>query len=488
MHKSRPSEYIVVLMVFVASRLGYYWAGIRFDASPLRSYWQLIDPVWMKSDLLRSIWYLHMQPPGFNLGVGLIVKLFPQSFEAVLYGLFLLMGAGISVLLLDCLRQFGIGPRSRVALTTLFIASPGCVLYEDCLMYDYPVALLLLAAVSLLFRFARCRAVFYSFCFFGCLLALLLIRNVFHLGLIYLAAAAGWFFYSNSRRAIVLGALPALALGTGLYLKNWILFQAFTGSTWLGMQLGVTTTYQLSDAEAGSLIARGELSPIARITPFSSIEQYQPFITPVAPRGIPVLDAPTAADHPNYNNLAYLQIHRQYAEAARAVWVHAPSAYIRGIAIAGFTYFLPASNVHSFDQARARMRVLERIYAAVFFGQFRQVDSRKELRAMYARGDRAKLALYTGIFAMVLIPLLTLWGAAQLLIGKLRCRWKPEERAALAFILFVVLLVTASANLLSSFENNRYRFPIDSYYLILLALSARTLLARFEARSSFFSS
>lgn len=484
----RRREYIFILIVFVVSRLAYFWNGIRFDASPLRIYWQLIDPTWMKDDLLRSTWYLHMQPPGFNFAVGLVVKLFPRSYEAVLHGVYLLFGAGIAFLLLDCFRQFGVGPRWRMVLTALFIASPGCILYENCLMYDYPVALLLLAAVASLFRFARRPEAIYSIGFFGCLLTLLLVRNIFHLGLICLAAAAGWFYYPNARRAVMLGALPAIALGTGLYLKNWILVGAFTGSTWLGMQLGVTTTYQLNEAESQQLIAKGLLSPIARITPFSSLDQYQPYLNPVPKRGIPVLDAPMAADHPNFNNLSYLQIHRQYAKAALAVWMHAPAAWLRGLAIAGFTYFLPPSNVHSFDHARAQMGVLDRICAAVIFGQFRQVDSRKELREMYARGDRVKLALYTGVFAILVIPVVTLWGAAQLLIPKFRRQWAPDELAALGFLVFIVLMITVSVNLLSSFENNRYRFPIDSFYLILVVLLAKRGAAGLEARSSFCSS
>ena len=479
---------ILLLFVFGVSRLAYLWSGIRFDATPLQIYWQFIDPAWMKQDLLRSIWYLHMQPPGFNFAVGLLVKCFPQSYETVLHGAFLLMGVGITILLHDCLYQFRIALRWRLVLTSLFIASPGCILYEKCLMYDYPVALLLLAALAFLFRFVRQQKAVYSIGFFGCLLALLLIRNVFHLGLICLAGAAGWFLYPKSRRALALGAIPVIVLGAGLYLKNWVLFGSFTGSTWLGMQLGVTTTYQLSEAEADKLIRAGRLSPIARIIPFSSLDKYDAFVIPPPARGIPALDEPLAADHPNFNNLAYLQIHRQYSRAALAVLKYAPAAYFRGLVIAGFTYFLPASNVHSFDNARAKIPILERLYSLVIFGQFREVASRKELRAMYARGDRAKLTLYTGTLAMLVIPMMTLWGVAQLLIPQFRRRWTSDELVTLGFVVCVVLIITIIVNLLSSFENNRYRFPIDSYYLMLVAVFVRKEGARLTTGFFLFTS
>jgi hypothetical protein len=424
----------------------------------------------MREDLWRSIYYLHMQPPGFNLAVGLVVKLFPNSYEAILHSFFLLMGLGIAFLMLDTLRLFGIAEWGRILLTALFIASPGCVLYEDCLIYDYPVALLLLAALAFLLRFASSPSLATSLGFFLSLLSLLLIRNMFHLGLIFLAGIAGWMLFTKSRRWVVVGALPALLLGTGLYFKNWIEFGAFTGSTWLGMQLGVTTTYQLTNDEADDLIRTAGLNPIARITPFSRLDQYAGYYKPVPKTGIPVLDEPNASLHANYNDLDYLQIHRQYAEAAKVVLLHRPQAYLRALAIAGYTYLLPPGDVHTFDKDRAKMGTLDRYFSLIFFGQLRQVNDRKELRRMYAQGERFSLLLYTGVFLVVLLPVLLLWAAAQLLIPRLRRSWKREHLIALGFILFILVLVTASANLLSSFENNRYRFPVDSFFLILLAL------------------
>jgi len=372
--------------------------------------------------------------------------------------------------MLDTLRIFGIPESARILLTALFIASPGCLLYEDCLIYDYPVAFLLLVALACLLRFARYPSLAAALGFFLSLVSLLFIRNLFHLGMIYLAAAAGWMLFPKSRRLVAAAALPALLLGTGLYFKNWVEFGAFTGSTWLGMQLGVTTTYQLTNEEADDLIRNAGLNPIARITPFSRLDQYAGYYKQTPKTGVPVLDEPNASLHANYNNLDYLQIHRQYAEAAKVVLLHRPQAYLRALAIAGYSYFLPPSDVHTFDKDRAKMSTFDRCYSLIFFGRFRQVDDRKELRRMYAQGERFSLLLYTGVFLLVLLPTLLLWAAAQFLIPRLRRSWNREHLIGLGFMLFILLLVTASANLLSSFENNRYRFPVDSFFLIVFAL------------------
>jgi uncharacterized membrane protein len=44
--------------------------------------------------------------------------------------------------------------------------------------------------------------------------------------------------------------------------------------------------------------------------------------------------------------------------------------------------------------------------------------------------------------------------------------------ALLAFMLFHIAFITLLVNLLSCFENNRYRLPIDGFYVVLLAFCA----------------
>src|SRR5262249_12387935 len=63
---ARPE--LVALFVFVLSRALCRWAlGIRFDARPIEYFLQYLDVPLLKNQLLRSLYYLHSQPPGFNL-------------------------------------------------------------------------------------------------------------------------------------------------------------------------------------------------------------------------------------------------------------------------------------------------------------------------------------------------------------------------------------------------------------------------------------
>jgi hypothetical protein len=52
---------------FAAARGAYYLWGIRFDGTPLLWFWQYLDPRLLKGKLLESVFYMHSQPPLFNV-------------------------------------------------------------------------------------------------------------------------------------------------------------------------------------------------------------------------------------------------------------------------------------------------------------------------------------------------------------------------------------------------------------------------------------
>lgn len=70
--------YALLAIVFAVSRLGYYLLGVRFDARPVLHYYQFVDPELLKHRLVESLFYLHIQPPGWNLYIGAVLKFFPR--------------------------------------------------------------------------------------------------------------------------------------------------------------------------------------------------------------------------------------------------------------------------------------------------------------------------------------------------------------------------------------------------------------------------
>jgi hypothetical protein len=458
-----------LVAIFLVSRALYFAAGIRFNADPISKFWQMIDPRLMRDDLPRSIWYLHMQPPGYNLAVGLLVRTFPASYGTIMWSIHLAIGIGIALALLRLMSLLGVSPLPATILISLFMVSPGCILFETEAVYEYPILLLLVVSAVVLLRFLRSGSTGLSIAFFACMLALELIRNSFHP--IYVAIVAGGFLWlmPGLRRAVVIGALVALFPALAICLKNQMLFGRFTLSTWAGMATGVTTSYQLSPKESDDLIRRGIVSPLAKIVPFSELSAYYPYIRMPAKTGVPVLDEEiTSTGHPNFNHLAYLQIHDMYLADSEAIWLHYPVAYARSVAIAWFSYFLPASDLHYFDRRLAPIRRWDRIYSAAVFGQFRRAESRQDLRALAASGRSFLLPLYMGLYLVVLVPAAVVWAGSQLTFR--RNYWSSPESIVIAFMVFTIVFISLLSTMLSSFECNRYRFPLDGFLLVLTAL------------------
>jgi hypothetical protein len=465
---TQPAGEISVLAVFAVSRTAYFVAGLRFNARPVETFWQMIDPALMRTDLLRSLWYLHMQPPGYNLAIGLTVKLFPYQYATVLWVMQIAIGAAIAVCLFRLICRLGVPVSWACMLTSIFVISPGCVLFENDATYDYPVLLLLLLSALALSRFCESLTTRWALAFFGCLLVLMLVRNAFHVIYLLTVTVGLLWFLPVGRRAILTGVLPVLLILGGLYVKNGLLFGRFTSSTWLGMTMGMTTTYQLTDEEAADLVKRGVVSPLAEITPFSKLSEYDPYIHRPPKTGIPVLDQDvTSTGHPNFNHLAYLQVHDQYLADSIAIWRHYPIAYARSVAIECFSYFRPASDLEYFDKESVPIQAWERAFNAVVFGQVRHTEDREDFLELKDAGHNFSRVLYTGMFLVALIPATVTWGAAQLLVPRWRRRWTRTQLLVLGFILFTIIFVTLVSILFSTFDGNRYRFPLDGFFVAL---------------------
>src|SRR5262245_41234640 len=91
---------VVTLVVFGVSRLLFFYSGIRFAAWTLNWMPHYIDPYLLKHDLLRSVYYLHIQPPLFNLFLGGVLKLFPNHERLAFHSIYLLLGVMLSSSLL----------------------------------------------------------------------------------------------------------------------------------------------------------------------------------------------------------------------------------------------------------------------------------------------------------------------------------------------------------------------------------------------------
>jgi hypothetical protein len=200
--------------------------------------------------------------------------------------------------------------------------------------------------------------------------------------------------------------------------------------------------------------------------------------------GIPVLDEEEKASGvPNTNHEIYLQVGPLYIQAAKQVLRYYPVAYVRSILIAWFAYFRPPTDFFQFEENLQPIRTLDRTYNLLLFGQWREASG-KELRGLRAQGGAMSLVLYTGALLLIAIPVILLATVYFLVRDYLRQGAFSNRAALTVFILVQIVMLALIVNFLSSFENNRYRFPSDPLYIALLGgLLARAFQRSRPARS-----
>jgi hypothetical protein len=463
--------YFYILGSFALSRWLYYIAGVRFDAKLLKSNFQFIDLELLRTRLWESLWYFQMQPPLPNLTVGLAVKAFPRNYAVALYVLYLVIGAVSGILMYRLMRLLGVRNSVASALTILFLTSPGCVLFENYPMYEYPIMLLLLGSALALYRLLSRPDAKASMLFFGLLAVLCFLRNLFPLQLLAAVLAGLTWYLRSARWRVLAGGLLPLLFVLALYAKNYAVFGMFSSSSWLGINFGATcTTHNLTSEERERLLASGKLPPLARIDEIGGPEMYYPFVGKPAPTGIPVLDEERkSSGGENFNNLTYMRLSQAYMQVGLQVLRYAPMAYVRSVAIAWFCYFLPPTDFFQFLENRDAVRPLERTYNLILFGQFRET-TRKGLRELRAEGHLFSLILYTGLFLVLGLPALLIWAIYALYTNIRQKRLAAAQIGLWTILLVEIIWIMLVSNFLSSFENNRYRFPTDPLYCVLVAL------------------
>jgi len=476
-HRLLRSPYAFLLLIFIASRVAYHLLGVRFDARGLNWFFQFLDPELLRHNLMQSLFYLHMQPPGYNLFLGIVLKLFPQAYAMAFHAIHLVFGAVIACLLFHLMRCLGIGVRLALTATALFIVSPGVILFENFLLYEYLQVFILLISAVLLFHFFVRRAAASAIGFLVCQFCLVMLRNHFHL-VYFVAIFVLLLYFTKHNRKLVAGVGSALLVAVlALYLKNLLLFGQFVSSTWLGMGMPTIATEQLTAQEKEH---SGQLFPVSDLLVGAPLSAYRPYITMPAKTSIPVLDQELKSTGAvNFNHLGFLEVQKIFMKDGKYVLRHYPIAYLRSVTIAWFAYFLPTGDFPFFDLNMPHIRGIERFFDIVFFGQFKDAWDRKALRKMKAQGAGLSLVLHTGIFLMIGLPLLFIFGAWFLYRG-VRTRTLGTPQAMLiGFMLFNIAYCTAIANFLSSNENNRYRFPLDGFFVVLAALALNQAWQRF---------
>ena len=479
---ARSRGLLAVLALFAISRVGCAIAGVRFDISALRPatwsqvQWQLLRLPLLHQDLLRSVWYLHSQPPLYNLVAGLILHLPTSAQQAVAACLFLGLGLILAFSCYFLLLEVRLRPTMAAAVTALVCLNPATVLYENWMSWTYPTAVLLTLGLFSATRLVRTGAARWSALSFGSLVAVILLDSTFQWVWLVIAAVPIVMVTRRHWRRVLLGAAIPLLLLTTWTIKDLVLFGSPSSSTWLGMNLAHMTLTQAPPAQIESLVARHRLSSLATEAPFEPLDSYVPeYVEAAGPTGVAALDeATTEFGSPNFNNITYVKIAGRYLGQAISYVRAEPGTYAGTVQRAVYLWMVPADQYPFLLNNFNRIRPYASWFNHIVLVQPQLGDDRVGLRAENGQPGQPGVALKnhqlpSALSISWLEVVLTVVG----LVGGLRLVLRRTNHVGLRVSVFLLWLTTVYAFAITSAadigENMRYGFEIGPVPVVLTA-------------------
>jgi hypothetical protein len=457
-----------VISAFALTRLAAFAAGVRFDARALEIYWQVIDPALLLHDLGRSLFYLHSQPPLYNLFLGLVVKLAPGAPAPLFAAIFLVLGLALDLALLALLLRLGVPRVAAVVATIVFLANPGVVLTESWLASAQPVTATLVFAAYFVHRFLEGGKRRDAFAVSALLAAVALTHSAFHL--VWCAGAALLLVISAPRafrlRAAAVGIGVLLVVGS-VYYKNWRLYGTPVASSWSGMSLAKLVLGRVPRPRLRALVAEGTLSPVALVRPFSPLDAYPPAWAEVETPDVPVLRQRLKSNgERNLHHFAFLGISRQYLDDAWRFFRLEPETYARNVAIAVAIFSIPTSYNVFFDDNRGRIALWDRLYNRWLLGAAESWFGRN-FRPTVPGSPNVRTE--SAFLWMLLFACGAVEGARRG-VADFRAGGSRRTRGAtLLFMAATLVYLSVLVNLVESGENNRMRSMVDPFAIALLA-------------------
>jgi len=463
-----PKSLFGILLLFGLSRAYYQSQGVEFDDVHLRISWQILDPELLRENLFQCLWNLHAQPPLFNFFSGLAVKLAPDIPSDILNPVFILLGL-LNLITMDAImRRLDIYAGLRWFVLTLSAFNPSFILVENFYLYTHPLTCMMTFATWGWMKLYDERKLRHAVLVFVLLFTMAMMRSLFHLSwYVVIGATAVALFGAGRRKIASIVAVPGLIIVLW-YLKTLIMFGTFGASTWLGMSIAKTTTFQLSQEERESYIAKGVLSPVAAIMPFSKFSWYRDYLKETK-TGIPVLDLVyNESGSVNFNNLAMIELCEMYKRDAFWTLRHHPMRFLGSQRDSWANYFETTSCYQFLQINRSKIVGIDEFYNNYIYFQHNGPARANTQPGTFISFFQPSTHRPFAPMLVVLFMVTAVW--LPIRYWQLQAEGNTfAEGAAYVFIWLNVMYVSCAGNFLEIGENNRFRFMIEPVSWIALA-------------------
>jgi len=488
--------------VLGVSRIGYWAAGVRFDAGFPDRAMQMLDPDVLAAHPFTSAWYLHIQPPLFNLAAGLVFRLAGDRAGLAFHVLYLGLTVALALHLRPLLRDLGMGPRWATGLTAAVVVSPTIVQFEHLLFYPHVETTLLVVAVRSLQRWAGDRVAHrWSLVgFAAALTALALGRSVYHP--LWFALLAGVLALAarrlapatprpgresrprrSGRWALVAAAVVPLVAGTAVGVKNLALYGWFTTSSLEGANL-LRMVDDLTDAEADSLLASGTITEASR-APFLCLGSDREFPAVGPDAHHPALDRYRRRSDPalsNLNHRSMVPCLRRLRTESLAVIREAPRIYLRHVGTSFLVVgYAPTPDIRVRPANQAALAGPARVEAFLLGSVGERLNDVDADTFRFQPAHIEWVVVVVGAGSLVgLAAVVARGGGRRRERERGRGQGRPATRPAAdvvvaGFLLSTLVLSMVLCQFVESGENSRFRSTTDPLLLPAVALLTRPL-------------
>lgn len=328
-----PLAAVMWFAVYVLSCL----SGQKFNTDYLNYGWQLIPWDILSTDPIRSVFYLHIQPPLWNLLLGTAAWVSPFSDRVTLQVLMALIGIAVAWLAAVLARRLGLSRNTAVIVALIATLHPEVFKGAFEPTYELATAGLLLVVLIAVADLSRKVNVQRSLVILSIAVTVTaLTRSLFHpVWAVVIVIFGLWLMRHriNWKSTILVLSIPLIFMG-GWMAKNEILFGHATMSSWFGMNLQRAVIPVLPKDQLDEMYAQGQVSDIAMIGPFGKYDLYRDVVEPCTPEhSYRALIEPTRTTDewsPNFNYECFLPIFDQAGKDAFAVIKEHPEAWLEG--------------------------------------------------------------------------------------------------------------------------------------------------------------
>ena len=248
-NKNNINFFWQLLLIYIIVRIFTFYLQIVPIGEEIALRWQLMSPELLSKDLFGTVYYLHFQPPFWNLIYGIFIKIFGVNYKALggalhFFNIFLSFFIIYYFYLITIFFKL---TKNQIYIVyfIFFIFSLGFLYYETYMHYTHLTVFLFAQFSYLYLKFSENHLLKYELSIYFTALFLVFTWSAFSLPFFMFVIFSGLTlikFKHNILRSFIIFCIFTL-LSLTLSIKNKIEFNMFANSTWVGMQLFTVLSY-----------------------------------------------------------------------------------------------------------------------------------------------------------------------------------------------------------------------------------------------------